>query len=107
MRMRIRLTIGLLLLAGISSVYAQKPILPGGKGDEQGIEIPGDIKLQQDKDAIREAYKGWWTESMKTHDERMAWYKEARFGCFIHWGVSSPAGNEWKGTNQRYPWRDH
>lgn len=66
-------------------------------GDEQGLEMPGNIKLQQDKDAIREAYKGWWTESMKTHDERIEWFKEARFGCFIHWGVSSPAGNEWKG----------
>ncbi|MBV5314975.1 MAG: alpha-L-fucosidase [Prolixibacteraceae bacterium] len=67
-------------------------------GDEQGLEIPGNIKLSQDKDAIREAYKGWWTESMKTHDQRIAWFKEAKFGCFIHWGVSSPAGNEWKGT---------
>ncbi|MEI6137965.1 MAG: alpha-L-fucosidase [Mariniphaga sp.] len=67
-------------------------------GDEQGLEIPGNIKLLQDKEAIREAYKSWWTESMKTHDERIAWFKEARFGCFIHWGVSSPAGNEWKGT---------
>ncbi|MBL7969766.1 MAG: alpha-L-fucosidase [Prolixibacteraceae bacterium] len=66
-------------------------------GDEQGLEIPGNIKLSQDKDAIREAYKGWWTESMKTHDQRIDWFKEAKFGCFIHWGVSSPAGNEWKG----------
>jgi len=67
-------------------------------GDEQGLEIPDNIKLQQDKDAIRDAFKGWWTESMKTHDERIAWFKEARFGCFIHWGVWAPVGNEWNGT---------
>ncbi len=68
------------------------------KGDEQGIEIPGNITMKLDIDAIHEAYDGWWSESMKTHDGRIAWYKEAKFGCFIHWGVSSPAGNEWNGT---------
>jgi len=97
----------LLLLAVVSlnyqSAFSQEPLKkaietkPSG-GDEQGLEIPDNIKLQQDKDAIREAYKGWWTESMKTHDQRLAWFKDAKFGCFIHWGVSSPAGNEWKGT---------
>src|SRR5687768_4503259 len=29
----------------------------------------------------------------KTNDERMAWWREARFGLFIHWGVYAvPAG---------------
>ena len=29
----------------------------------------------------------------KTNDERMEWWREARFGMFIHWGVYSvPAG---------------
>jgi len=88
------------ILSSYSFVMAQNKIVETKQsgGDEQGIEIPGDIKLQRDKDAIREAYKGWWTESMKTQDQRIKWFKEARFGCFIHWGVSSPAGNEWKGT---------
>jgi hypothetical protein len=27
----------------------------------------------------------------------MDWYTEARFGCFIHWGVYSLAGGEWDG----------
>lgn len=32
-------------------------------------------------------------ESLKQHDARMAWWREARFGMFIHWGVYSvPAG---------------
>jgi alpha-L-fucosidase len=68
------------------------------RNDEQGIEIPGNIIMKQDIDAIQEAYNGWWSESMKTHDARIGWYKDAKFGCFIHWGVSSPAGNEWNGT---------
>jgi alpha-L-fucosidase len=32
-----------------------------------------------------------------TRDERMAWWREARFGMFIHWGLYSELGGEWKG----------
>ena len=40
---------------------------------------------------------GWWRESMKTRDERLAWWRQARFGMFIHWGVYSGLGNEFHG----------
>ena len=30
-------------------------------------------------------------------DARMAWWREARFGMFIHWGVYSVPGGEYKG----------
>ncbi|MGA2539933.1 MAG: alpha-L-fucosidase [Verrucomicrobiota bacterium] len=39
----------------------------------------------------------WWRNSMKTHDKRMEWWREARFGMFMHWGVYSSLGNEYKG----------
>ena len=39
----------------------------------------------------------WWRDSMKTRDERLAWFREARFGMFIHWGVYSGLGNEFHG----------
>src|SRR6266436_4749337 len=35
----------------------------------------------------------WQKEYGPTHDQRMKWWREARFGMFIHWGVYSvPAG---------------
>ena len=34
---------------------------------------------------------------MKTRDERLAWWRDARFGMFIHWGVYSGLGNEFHG----------
>jgi alpha-L-fucosidase len=34
---------------------------------------------------------------MKTHDRRIAWWRDARFGMFIHWGIYSLPGGEWKG----------
>ena len=52
---------------------------------------------QRDQQAIDEALNGWWTSSMKEHDQRLSWWRDARFGMFIHWGVYSRAGGEWKG----------
>lgn len=37
------------------------------------------------------------TESPARHDARMAWWREARFGMFIHWGIYSVAAGEWNG----------
>jgi alpha-L-fucosidase len=51
----------------------------------------------RDEKAIEEAVNGWWTESMKNHDQRIAWWRDAQFGCFIHWGVYSTPGGEWNG----------
>ncbi len=39
----------------------------------------------------------WWRDSLKTRDERLEWWREARFGMFVHWGVYSSLGNEFKG----------
>jgi alpha-L-fucosidase len=30
-------------------------------------------------------------------DARVAWHREARFGCFVHWGVYSGPAGEWQG----------
>ena len=43
-------------------------------------------------------------------DQRMAWWREARFGMFIHWGLYSPAGGFWDGKRyeQHYAeWIQH
>lgn len=32
-----------------------------------------------------------------TQDERMEWWREARFGMFIHWGLYAIPAGEWKG----------
>src|SRR5208337_2599268 len=54
------------------------------------------------------------SETPEQHEERMAWWRQARFGMFIHWGVYSvPAGTydgkkipgigEWIMNNGRIP----
>lgn len=39
----------------------------------------------------------WQREFGPTHDERMKWWREARFGMFIHWGVYSVPAGMWQG----------
>ena len=51
----------------------------------------------ENEQAVAEALNGWWTASMKNHDQRIAWWRDAQFGCFIHWGVYSTFGGEWNG----------
>jgi len=36
-------------------------------------------------------------ESAADHDARMAWWREAKFGMFVHWGIYSITGGEYKG----------
>ena len=36
-------------------------------------------------------------ETKKARDERMAWWREARFGMFIHWGLYSVPAGTWNG----------
>lgn len=63
-------------------------------GDEAGMQNKAQAR---DKKELDKALNGWWKESMKTHDARLQWWREARFGMFIHWGVYSLPGGEWKG----------
>ena len=65
------------------------------KGDDEGILMQK--AAARDSLAIADALNGWWTASMKDHERRIAWWRDARFGCFIHWGVYSVPGGEWNG----------
>jgi alpha-L-fucosidase len=38
------------------------------------------------------------------HDARMAWWRNARFGMFIHWGVYSVPAGEWNGETGHAEW---
>lgn len=51
----------------------------------------------RDQEAINEAVNGWWTASMKTVEQRIEWWRNARFGMFVHWGIYSLPAGEWKG----------
>src|SRR6478609_3637397 len=39
-----------------------------------------------------------------TSSDRMAWFKEARFGMFIHWGIYAVPAGEWDGKTNYAEW---
>jgi alpha-L-fucosidase len=43
----------------------------------------------------------WWRSSMQTREQRLGWWREARFGMFVHWGVYSALGGVWEGQPVR------
>jgi alpha-L-fucosidase len=44
------------------------------------------------------------SESPAEHDQRMSWFRDARFGLFIHWGVYSVPAGEWNGNTNYGEW---
>lgn len=42
-----------------------------------------------------------------TDPGRLAWYREAKFGMFIHWGLYSVPGGVWNGKPSRRPYAEH
>jgi alpha-L-fucosidase len=37
----------------------------------------------------------WWRRSQATREERLGWWREARFGMFMHWGAYSHLAGVW------------
>src|SRR5262245_28120218 len=41
-------------------------------------------------------------ETAADRDQRMKWWREARFGMFIHWGIYSVPAGEYKGQQSKH-----
>ncbi|TAL48279.1 MAG: alpha-L-fucosidase, partial [Chitinophagaceae bacterium] len=50
------------------------------------------------------AQQNYMHESKEEKDMRMEWWRQARFGMFIHWGLYAVPGGEWKGTTNHAEW---
>ena len=46
-------------------------------------------------------------ESRSARDARMKWWREARFGMFIHWGLYAIPAGEWNGQTNHAEWIRH
>jgi len=46
-------------------------------------------------------------ETSAERDARMAWWREARFGMFIHWGLYAIPAGEWEGNTRHAEWIRH
>jgi alpha-L-fucosidase len=46
-------------------------------------------------------------EPQEAKDLRMSWWREARFGMFIHWGLYAIPAGEWQGKTNHAEWIRH
>jgi alpha-L-fucosidase len=53
------------------------------------------------------AQKAVLTESKEARDVRMQWWRDARFGMFIHWGIYAVPAGSYKGLDQYGEWIMH
>lgn len=56
-----------------------------------GLLLPGILALAEDDVTIVPS------ETKEQRDQRMTWWRDARFGLFIHWGVYSVPAGTWNG----------
>lgn len=62
------------------------------------LPAPNSRAEQTEKPSLREP------ETPEQHDARMAWWRDAKFGMFIHWGLYAiPAQGEWFMRNKQIP----
>lgn len=62
-------------------------------------------KKSGEKTTTAENYEqGIVAETKEEHDQRMAWWREARFGMFIHWGLYAVPAGEWLGETNHAEW---
>jgi alpha-L-fucosidase len=61
-------------------------------------------KAQHERAEPEAAMQQGKIETAQEKDNRMAWWREARFGLFIHWGLYAIPAGEWKGETDHAEW---
>jgi alpha-L-fucosidase len=69
--------------------------------------LMGCKKLERRSEDLGSEQKQGWKEEKEDRNERMAWWREARFGMFIHWGLYAIPAGEWKGETNHAEWILH
>ena len=54
--------------------------------------------------AAQQGKANFLAETKAQREQRMKWWKDARFGLFIHWGLYSVPAGEWKGQTNHAEW---
>jgi len=54
--------------------------------------------------SCRQEPVNYMNETIEAKDSRMAWWRDARFGMFIHWGLYSVPAGEWNGETGHGEW---
>lgn len=80
--------LAILLTAFSACVSAQNPAADQRRSEVANEPMQMGDATQRDAAAVQDARTGWYAEALKTREERLAWWREAKFGCFIHWALT-------------------
>ncbi len=89
------LACGMCVLLSVAAAVCCAPICTA-QDQPASSKISPEAKARDQAEAD-EALNGWWTAALKNRDERVQWWRDAKFGCFIHWGVYADPAGEYKG----------
>ncbi len=81
---------GLVLLGGSSLVMTAS----GAPAKRRAPAAPASASEAPSPELLQ-----WRAEYGPTHEQRMQWWRAARFGMFIHWGVYAVPAGVWQGNN--------
>jgi len=87
-------------------------IVPGHKRDALALEagLHGGKTVNDllgDKCSEINNRANWLQKSLSEIPARMEWLTDAKFGCFVHWGVYATAGGQWKGKKVEFAYAEH
>ena len=77
------------------------PLSPAafGVGDRAAARAPKSSSAVRTGKVLEAVKAG--TETLSERDRRMAWWREARFGMFIHWGLYAVPAGEYQGVRPK------
>jgi alpha-L-fucosidase len=87
------------VIGALATAYASAVETPVAPAASAIIETPTYLKHDKPAEAAgaTPAPKNFPRETKEQRDARMAWWRDARFGMFIHWGVFSVPAGVYKG----------
>ncbi|MGH1558507.1 alpha-L-fucosidase [Caulobacter segnis] len=91
------LAVALLAVPSVAMAQTEAPSAEQRRGVEANEPTGIGAATARDIEAAKRARDGWWRDATATRDQRLAWFRQARFGVFVHWGPYSVLGGQWKG----------
>jgi alpha-L-fucosidase len=88
--MKKKILIAFCVLSGICIMLFASPISCKKPTQES---VDSEVEIQPGK-----------KETAQERDKRIAWWREARFGLFIHWGLYAIPAGEWNGETRHAEW---
>ena len=77
-------------------VIVMMVFLCGSSRAENDIRAGDNARSQSDYNGLQYLHSTA-NETEQQRDQRMEWFRQSRFGLFIHWGLYSQLGGEWQG----------